>query len=648
MSTAQITHLCLLAFESELIDLTRLIEEIRRKRSAEDVTVQIALVDRFGFKNYRDSALTISSIDQFGLTQSLVEKLAFAYGIPSLIDHVIRNVEEFFQHEALPNRIVLVVADPLTYFGSSEGFNSAQVSEIKDSGKPTSVQIDNKNSRSPFEYRNHRYNRIALGLESSTDLQKIFCSELTRELSSKEELLPNPYSVVGLSQFIKWSQSVAPDSKTGTIRSLDAVYTYSNELQSRYPRASEGNTAGIERWATSEGRAETQLLRIFPYPRRRGLSAEILPGNQKGVDVVGFLRAEHGIGEASRLLVRSLETVNVPMSKVSYTDTTSRQQVDIEVDRKAFHNVGVLAVNADVLPPLMSHPTGRLLRDRYLIGQWFWELEKAPKWYANSYQYLNELWAPTRFIEAMLRRSAPKNVVITRMPLPVLMPIVNPEFRREQLGIDERFMFLFLFDYWSSMERKNPIGVIEAFKLAFAENEGPILVIKTVNGRNHLSEQSALLTASKDRSDIFIIDRYLESSDNSALIQSSDCYISLHRSEGLGLTMAEAMLLKTPVIATGYSGNMDFTNSQNCALVKWKYKRVGRKAHAYDKRAKWADPDLNEAALMMQRMYRDEAYRDEISMLAYSDMVNKYNIEVCGKRMRARLEEIWSSMAVDV
>ena len=129
---------------------------------------------------------------------------------------------------------------------------------------------------------------------------------------------------------------------------------------------------------------------------------------------------------------------------------------------------------------------------------------------------------------------------------------------QEQPALPDGFLFLFVFDFFSVLERKNPLGLIDAFARAFRAGEGPTLVIKTINGDRKLHDLEKLRAAAEGRQDILVIDDYYSAEEKNSLLGLCDCYVSLHRSEGLGLTMAEAMGLEKPVIATGYSGNLDF------------------------------------------------------------------------------------------
>jgi glycosyltransferase involved in cell wall biosynthesis len=226
------------------------------------------------------------------------------------------------------------------------------------------------------------------------------------------------------------------------------------------------------------------------------------------------------------------------------------------------------------------------------------------------------------------------------MPLPFVAPNIDSDFSLQTLGLESRFTFLFTFDFGSVVKRKNPGAVIAAFKRAFKENEGPQLIVKSINGRIRQKEYEALLWSCDDRKDIFLIDEYFDNDKNAALIATCDCYVSLHRSEGLGLTLAEAMLLEKPVIATNYSGNLDFMNTETSFLVPWEYTEVGQDAAAYPSHAKWAEPNIDAASEYMRYVYCNPAISSDIGKRARQHIETHFSPHVTGAKMASRLREV--------
>jgi glycosyltransferase involved in cell wall biosynthesis len=229
------------------------------------------------------------------------------------------------------------------------------------------------------------------------------------------------------------------------------------------------------------------------------------------------------------------------------------------------------------------------------------------------------------------------------VPLPVVTPQVDASVTRTRFGLDDRYMFLFSFDFMSVMKRKNPLGLIEAFCSAFAEGEGPMLVIKAINGDKRLVERNMLRDAVCKRSDIVLIDEYFTKVETSTLTSLADCYVSLHRSEGLGLTMSEAMTLGRPVIATGYSGNLDFLSDANSFIVPGVRTKVGDGAEGYSREAMWMEPNVTEAAKYMRYVYENQAEAAQKGLRGQADILSSFDVDSCGAIMKGRLEQIWRS-----
>jgi glycosyltransferase involved in cell wall biosynthesis len=362
-----------------------------------------------------------------------------------------------------------------------------------------------------------------------------------------------------------------------------------------------------------------------------------------GIDVLGFFTAEHGVGEAARVLTSTLQAAGVSVSTIDYTDTQSRREHLFHCDNVSRNKVLMTAINADHLNAAQDRLGIEFFTDRYVIGQWFWELEEAPEWFGPAFTHVDELWAPTRFIETMLRKHAPARVQVKYVPLPVVTPKVDASISRSRFGLDDRYMFLFAFDFMSVMKRKNPLGLIEAFCSAFAEGEGPMLVIKAINGDKRMKERNMLRDAVRKRSDIVLIDEYFTKVETSTLTSLADCYVSLHRSEGLGLTMSEAMTLGRPVIATGYSGNLDFLSDANSFIVPGLRVKVGDGAEGYSPEAMWMEPNVREAAKYMRYVYENQAEAAQKGLRGQADILRAFDVASCGAIMKGRLEQIWRS-----
>jgi glycosyltransferase involved in cell wall biosynthesis len=355
------------------------------------------------------------------------------------------------------------------------------------------------------------------------------------------------------------------------------------------------------------------------------------------VDVVGYLREAKGIGQAARLYATALEaaSLEVRTGAIVAGNTPLAEGAHRGLDElRGRSDAALLCLNAPELQRAFDEGL-RLPRARRRLGVWAWEVDPAPREWAATAQELDEVWVYSRYVEELLRPVL--DVPVAAVPLPVLEP--RPEGPPDPRTADG-FSFLFLFDFHSMLQRKNPLGLIDAFMRAFAPGEGPRLVLKSFNGDQRPDELARLREAAAGRPDIEVIDEYVSRGRRNAMLAGCDCYVSLHRAEGFGLPLAEAMALGKPVIATGYSGNLDFTTPENAYLVDGTPAAVGEENDVYPPDARWAEPDLDHAASLMRRVYEqpDEARaRGERGRRLVRERLSP---EAVGRVARERLERL--------
>ncbi|HEV7510191.1 MAG TPA: glycosyltransferase, partial [Candidatus Acidoferrum sp.] len=358
------------------------------------------------------------------------------------------------------------------------------------------------------------------------------------------------------------------------------------------------------------------------------------------INVAGYFRAELGIGVAARSLLSALDAAGVPYNTLSFDATANRQDYPFadRVSENQAADINIICVNPDQLP-LFAEQTGPALRHgRYTIGVWFWEVEDFPRSFHGAFNYVDEIWVASDFMRNAFLKVSPKPVFKFRLPL--LTPQVDPSLSRADLNLPDKFVFLFSFDFLSVLERKNPLGLIRAFARAFSNGEGPSLVIKTINGDKRTVGTEKLRHASRGRSDIILLDGYLSSIENNTLTALSDCYVSLHRSEGFGLTIAEAMALGRPTIATGYSGNLEFMTTANSYLVAARRAGVGPEREPYPADTYWAEPDLEAAAKLLRQVYECPEDTQGMARRGAQDIRSLHSPATAGSIIRDRLATI--------
>jgi glycosyltransferase involved in cell wall biosynthesis len=225
------------------------------------------------------------------------------------------------------------------------------------------------------------------------------------------------------------------------------------------------------------------------------------------------------------------------------------------------------------------------------------------------------------------------------MPLPVVPP-PPAKVDRSHFGLSEdAYLFLFTFDVSSQLERKNPFGLIQAFRRAFGGQSDVVLILKYTNAEYDPREVARLREASHG-SNVVHVEGYLTRDELAGLMRAADCYVSLHRAEGFGLTIAEAMALGKPVIATNYSGNTDFMTASNSYPVDYRLVPIARDYGPYLRGMSWADPDLDQATALMREVVEDRARAAERGRRAAADIAASRAPERTGALVRRRLEEI--------
>jgi glycosyltransferase involved in cell wall biosynthesis len=276
--------------------------------------------------------------------------------------------------------------------------------------------------------------------------------------------------------------------------------------------------------------------------------------------------------------------------------------------------------------------------DTYRIGYWSWELDDLPNTCRRRVGWLNELWAPTSFIGDAFRRAIPSLPVIDMLPGLEIPPTVR--LPRSRFGLpDDQFLFLLCFDGNSTFARKNPFAVVEAFRRAFRPGEPAALAIKVTRGHvdplalRRLTQLCASVGAR-------LLDEVMPREDVAGLMNAADAYVSLHRAEGLGLTLAEAMALGKPVIATAYSGNLDYQNSGNALLVDCSLVGIRDPTHVYPRGFRWAEPSVEHAAALMRWAYENREQARALGERAARDVRRTLSMQAAGRRMAGRLEEL--------
>lgn len=390
-------------------------------------------------------------------------------------------------------------------------------------------------------------------------------------------------------------------------------------------------------WLASPAAGLSQPLRAWCGELdARTVGAEIA---RSGANVIGHFCYPSGLRVSVESMVEAMSLAGV---------TTSLRDVRTDVKDDPHHvDFGGMECNDITIIHTQPEPYFDTAYQRahlfaraprpYRVAYWYWEFDSIPESWVAHARKVDEVWAATEFVAKGLR---------ARLSVPVrtLFPGVKlAAYEQRGLGYfgltEEPYTFLFTFHMMSVMERKNPLGLIRAFKMAFRAGEPVRLILKTSFGNRHPAQLQELRDAAEG-ANIVVIDQVLDPGDVLSLMDACDAYVSLHRSEGLGLTMAEAMLMGKPVIATNFSGNVDFMDDSNSLLVPYELVKLGWPIPPYDAHLEWAEPSVEHAAQHMRRVFDNQSWARELGERGRRSAEANLSLHAAGDRIARRLEEI--------
>jgi GT2 family glycosyltransferase len=341
------------------------------------------------------------------------------------------------------------------------------------------------------------------------------------------------------------------------------------------------------------------------------------------------------VGEGARATIRALRAGGIPFLLETLHDPTSEEHAsDIKESHDGTAQINIFQIN----PKELLFQRERLLADRavgrVIVGYWVWELPEVPAPWEECLGYMSEVWTPSTFVAEAVARVA--SVPVLKIPHCLDMDVLKPARTPPST---KRFTFFFAFDYRSDMCRKNPLGLIEAFRRAFSLKDPVELVIKSMHSSFN-PEGAAAVRAAAAEARVRIVDGVFPRTEFLRLLRDCDSYVSLHRAEGFGLSLAEAMALAKPVIATGYSGNTDFMTPENSLLVNSSMVEVGAGHGDYAASQRWAEPDLDHAASLMRAVVEDGTMATRVAAQAREDVLRELCPAIVGAMLRDRLRHI--------
>lgn len=488
----------------------------------------------------------------------------------------------------------------------------------------------------------HDPSRLASGSAPDVVVRSLLAGALDRTDRAATELPPDPLDPAAAEAFLGWlTEPVHPG---GLGRYLIEIHRQRADLQAAYPGVPGEQTADFLDWAgrhaVEEELYDPAILTTALQRARRPRPPRRVAEQVHGLDVVGFLSGDLGIGESARLMLDAAAAAGIPTTALPVTrHLQSRRRDGGSATSPDRHDTMLLCVNADLTEPVLEAVPSARDADRR-IGMWYWEVESFPARYASAARHLDEIWVATDFVRAAVQPHVDVPVRVVTPPLPQAST-APPAATRADLGLPEgRPVVLFTFDYLSTVERKNPEGLVTAFRRAFPRGSGPVLVLKSINAHLREADAERLRVLVAEEPDVLLLEQYLDTADRDALVAHADVVASLHRAEGLGLTMAEAMAQGKPVVATRYGGNLQFMDDENSFLVSCTSTTIPEGAEPYPAGTPWAEPDLDEAARLLRLVVTDREHAARVGARAAEDLRTRHSAAAAGVRVRAALDAV--------
>ncbi len=419
-----------------------------------------------------------------------------------------------------------------------------------------------------------------------------------------------------------------------------------------------GRVSGLGAWQRFRAQNKNRQLRVasittdagevvFDFSRRDApYSPDYARRHAKlGLNIVGFLTADLGVGESARCMVRAADAAGltpalVPL-KLNCRNRLGDQTYAERLQEANPHDINVVHLDPPAARDLDHHHGPAFRAGKYNIGYFAWELPEFPDAWMPSFDYFDEIWCPSDFTSAAIREKAPVPVLTMPHAIAFTAPTETASTLRARLGLPaDRFLFLTLFDLNSYAERKNPGAVVAAFRASGLAERGAALVLKVQNVTGNEADFGMLQASVHDLPGTVLLTNTLSRADLYALEAACDAFVSLHRSEGFGLAVAECMYLGKPVISTNWSATAEFVHADNGCPVRARLVTLERNHGPYAKGSTWADPDPLHAADYMQALFADRSLRARLGAAACATIKSDFSPAAIGARYRRRLEAI--------
>lgn len=481
---------------------------------------------------------------------------------------------------------------------------------------------------------------------------------------------PLPVSPAALSLAAQAEVSIPDNSDNAITVFMYTVWRVRYDLQQAFPLDTSESRQAFTNWFKVHGSKELDLSPLYnelpisepascfsnlpEYRSKQDLCSRVSPEcfSEFGINIIGSATGGSGIAKQGQITAVAASSIDLPVCMIDHgipssDPVSTRIPPDLAAEKPKYF-ASISAYNVSAFPNFIGRFDRSAIEEPYNIYYGNWEYPDYPLTYQEVINNFDEAWAPSGFtLEAW---SDVLQCPVNYMPMAVtVLPWQN--HGREYFHLPKNtFLFLFAFDFWSWIERKNPRACIESFRMAFPTGREPVgLVIKIKNVHQHdpvaTKAWEYVQQCAQQDGRICLIDSDMEDYELHDLMRNCDAYVSLHRAEGFGFSIAEAMLLGKPVITTNYSGNTDYTQADNSCLVNCELVPVPPDhVEKLGVQSIWAEPDIQEAAFHMKRLYGDPVYAKQVGAAGQAFIERHYNCRTVGEQIRARLLEIYDTL----
>ncbi|MGM8362716.1 glycosyltransferase family 4 protein [Flavobacterium sp. ARAG 55.4] len=359
---------------------------------------------------------------------------------------------------------------------------------------------------------------------------------------------------------------------------------------------------------------------------------------KQGINIIGYTKGSFGLGEAVRLNIKAAKKHNIPLSLIDYNEVKNNPKYQYSFE----YPVNLVQISLQDLKSFFGVINPDLFKEKYTILFLVWESEYIAPELLENLNLFNEIWTTSHYCKSIFQKTYNNPIII--VPHPVEVALDTADKKNTIAFFDEKkFSFLFIFSYHSSIERKNPFFLIEAFKTAFGNNANVELVIKTVGGDHYRKSRQQLQKYISNTKNIKIFDIELDKNNVNQLINNCNAYVSMHHSEGFGLTLAEAMFLGKPTIATNYSGNTEFMNDNNSYLIDFQVGYIENPDKNFCAKTIWANPKLSSAVDKLIEVYENPSLRNSKANHASLYIKEKLSFYAIGMLIKERLNYLYAN-----